>query len=426
MRVYPDAIEIVHGDGDKETFNIGTQSESARQRYRKINKRLEKGFLDNLITRLRDETTDTDISLNQQYQNLIDDIIGGIDGEKGRSVTGLTVLQLTIKSICPEQSIRLHKGSQSESDFGWVEGISMRSIDTEHITPLLRNHGLLHLNSYGVMMTRSLAENYPYGRLYNANVRGVRPWAELVEAIERDPELTPQEGLKYILDRLIERQELRGAIYEDTMEAVETFLSKSPSRENIQTVVESHMQSSARLFEIAIHSMVQCCDDIGVIDGSLHPLMQMRSADKKHGNVGDIEVERDDGSIKTAWDAKMGRSSIYNSLTTLDEKLSANPRISRVAYVIDDSPTYSEQVKEEQRRLESEYDVTIDILSFNDFTSKWLDELNTQLADSKNWLTAYSETICQRRRDRAPVDEPTEEWANSLKNVVEHHMWRVK
>jgi len=82
-------------------------------------------------------------------------------------------IQLTIKSISPEQSIRLHKGSSSTS-FSWKEGISMRVLDKNYITPLLRKYKLLRLNADGFMMTRTLAENYPYSQVYKAAIRGAK------------------------------------------------------------------------------------------------------------------------------------------------------------------------------------------------------------------------------------------------------------
>ena len=81
-------------------------------------------------------------------------------------------MQLVIKSIIPEQSIRLHKGAVKKGTFSWVDGISMRTIDSNYITPFLREESLLNINKYGIMMTRSLAENYPYSKVYKAEMKG--------------------------------------------------------------------------------------------------------------------------------------------------------------------------------------------------------------------------------------------------------------
>ena len=60
----------------------------------------------------------------------------------------------------------------------------MRSIDTEYITPVLREEGLVKLNSFGFMMTRTLAENYPYTKVYKAAMRGARAeWIAIVDGV---------------------------------------------------------------------------------------------------------------------------------------------------------------------------------------------------------------------------------------------------
>ena len=109
----------------------------------------------------------------------------------------------TILNLASEQNIKLHKGSSNRASFSWVEGISMRSLDKNHVTPTLRKFDLLRLNQDGFMMTRSLAENYPYTSLYKANLRGARKeWMSIVEDLEEGAS-APLETLKYLLSRLI-------------------------------------------------------------------------------------------------------------------------------------------------------------------------------------------------------------------------------
>lgn len=114
----------------------------------------------------------------------------------GRAIVGLTVLQLTIKVLEPKQSIRLHKCGNA--DFSWSDGVTMRTFDANYIEPVLREFGLLYINKYGVFMTRSLAENYPYTQFYKAAIRGGKEyWLLLVNEIEED-KLDSSIALKYI------------------------------------------------------------------------------------------------------------------------------------------------------------------------------------------------------------------------------------
>ncbi len=79
----------------------------------------------------------------------------------------------------------------------------MRSLDKQYITPVLRTYELLRLNADGFMMTRSLAENYPYSTVYKANMRGARSeWVSLVEATEKD-EVAADVALRYLLSQLL-------------------------------------------------------------------------------------------------------------------------------------------------------------------------------------------------------------------------------
>ena len=55
----------------------------------------------------------------------------------------------------------------------------MRTLDASYSTPFLREYGLLNVNKYGVFMTRSLAENYPYSSFYKAEMRG--PFEEWID-----------------------------------------------------------------------------------------------------------------------------------------------------------------------------------------------------------------------------------------------------
>ena len=81
----------------------------------------------------------------------MDKLIESVTSEVGRALVGLTILQLCIKSIEPEQNIRLHKGSTNTREFSWRDEISMRSLEKKYITPVLREYELLRLNADGFM-----------------------------------------------------------------------------------------------------------------------------------------------------------------------------------------------------------------------------------------------------------------------------------
>ena len=83
----------------------------------------------------------------------------------------------------------------------------MRVLDKCFITPSLRHHGLLRLNADGFMMTRSLAENYPYTKLYKAMLRGGKTqWMEIVDQLELGL-LDPEAALRQLVILMINRSE---------------------------------------------------------------------------------------------------------------------------------------------------------------------------------------------------------------------------
>ena len=73
---------------------------------------------------------------------------------------------------------------------------------------------------------------------------------------------------------------------------------------------------SARVFEIAMHAFFQVLQDKNVFEGVLKPLCQMRSANKKHGNIGDIEIVKKHGGLEIleSWDAKYGKPYLRDEL----------------------------------------------------------------------------------------------------------------
>lgn len=162
LRVYAGRSELVEADGDITTFVEGPVSPAAISRLQVIRAALEAGFLLKEIETCRDKPETLDFSsLTDEQKAVIFALVNSMTSEVGRAIIGLAVLQLTVKSICPEQNIRLHKAG-NRGDFGWKDGIPMRPLDATFITPALRQYDLLKLNAFGFMMTRTLAENYPY------------------------------------------------------------------------------------------------------------------------------------------------------------------------------------------------------------------------------------------------------------------------
>jgi hypothetical protein len=173
--------------------------------------------------------------------------------------------------------------------------------------------------------------------------------------------------------------------------------------------------------EIAMHSMYQALTELDVLDGyDLLPLSQMRSANKKHGNVGDIELSVN-GQIAMAWDAKYGKNYLRDEIEELADKLEKHTEVEIAGFITSETPSRLEELSERISEIETEFGLELVIESFE----RWV-ERNYTLAEnhgvsranlSSAWLTAYTESLSQKRRHIAPIDEPSQLWLSDLLKI---------
>ena len=417
LDVYENRYELHQEDGTTVYYQ-GFQNEAAQQRYALINHELEKGYLDKKIASV--PTKDfSDLSLDNQI--LLRNMVDGITSEVGRGLVALTCLQLTIKSIAPEQSVRLHKGSTTRGKFSWVDGISMRSLDKKYNTPFLRKYGLLNLNNDGAFMTRSLAENYPYSKLYKAEMRGpFDQWIAIIDAIESRT-LPAELGLCYMIALLQNRSDTFKKHADTACSLAKKHEGKTFS--DIKALITSFFNNtdySARAFEVTMHAFFQAMDESHFLgDADVVPISQMRSANKKHGNVGDIELTENSVIIES-WDAKYGKPYLRDELEELRDKLITHPDVKLAGFVCDGTVDLRRDIVNRVRELELETGTEIHLFSFDEWISFEIAQLNdtqkNQLA--YRWLIAVVESFAQKRLEIAPIDEPCDQWINDLIEIL--------
>lgn len=413
LDVYIDRYELYLETGNK-VYRQGIQNKDTKDRYQKIIDSFTAGFLDKKYAELsKANFANLDAGCEGKLRSMVD----GVTSEVGRALVGLTCLQLAIKCIAPEQNIRLHKGSTSSRSFSWEEGISMRSLDKRFNTPFLRKNGLLKVNGDGVFMTRSLAENYPYSRLYKAEMRGpFTQWMAIVDAIEENV-LDPNTGLSYILSLLKNRSDTFIQDSQTVCELLQEF--SSDSFEDIKNFIISFYNEthySARAFEISIHALYQAMDELNLLEGrKLIAISQMRSANKKHGNVGDIEL-MEDGMIVTAWDAKYGKPYLREELDELREKLLQHPEVRKAGFICNSDIDLREDICKRKKEIADETGTEIEIIEFDKFIDAEIVNLESAHRQKLGfrWLTALVESFAQRRLEIAPIDEPCDAWVTDL------------
>lgn len=428
LRVFEDRSELHLADGKSLRFAEGRMTPEAKERYVKINSALQAGFLKEEI-RLCLEKPDELVldQLTEAQHEIIESLVSSVTSEVGRAVLGLSFLQLTIKAIEPRQSIRLHKGGQSNKDFSWADGLSMRSIDKNYITPVLRSHNLLKLNADGFMMTRTLAENYPYSRFYKAKIKGSRDtWVELVEALEHpDSPMHARAGLQLLISRLLNNAENFNQLADQVVTVVNQMTSQLPLHQVTRLIKQHWVVSTcaARIMEISMHAFMQALQELHVFDYDLEPLSQMRSANKKHGNIGDIELF-ENKLIVESWDAKFGKDYLYDELNELDDKLDYHPNVQLAGFVTSGQPDMREEIILKIKDLSELHAVDVQIFSFDEWvdyqlTRFGLDDDTTEINKlSEKWLFAYTETLALRRPELAPIDEPCHQWLSSWADIL--------
>jgi hypothetical protein len=428
LRVYTNRSELVLPDGTIQYFQEGGMSQAAKTRYKKIAAELSGGYLERQILFCRDFSSNLDfLPLIPAHKHLLDRLVQSVTSEVGRALVGLSILQLCVKAIEAEQSIRLHKGSTATRDFSWCDGISMRSLDRQYITPVLRKHELLRLNADGFMMTRSLAENYPYSSVYKANIRGARSeWISLVEAIEKD-EIVSELALRYLLSQLLNQADNFRRLASQTIDNLASFLGATIIDKGISlSLILRHINLSdyaARLMEIAMHSLMQAMQEYQVFPNNLlKPLSQMRSANKKHGNIGDIEL-LEDRQIVEAWDAKYGKSYLRDEIEELSEKLEIHPAVKKAGFVTSLEAERIDELVPRCHEIEEIFGISLEIITFEEwvelqFSRTLTEEVATEQELASAWLIAYTESLAQQRREIAPIDEPCYQWLLKLNETL--------
>lgn len=422
LSVYLNRSEL-HSESEVKIFREGRQGKEAQQRYNKIATELDNGFLEKRFERTNDSEADTSHLLSDENKKLLRHLISGITSEVGRALIEVAFLQITIKCIAPEQSIRLHKSAKSGKSFSWVDGVSMRTLDSTYIQRFLHEYHLLDMNKYGAFMTRSLAENYPYTRLYKARLRGpFAEWIDIVDALENGT-LPPDPALGFLMILLKNRSDTFNASVRDALNLCKRH--DHDSFDEVKCLLEEFFNKtkySARAFEVVMHCFMQAMQENRLLgDYELVPLSQMRSANKKHGNVGDIEL-KDGGIIVESWDAKYGKPYLRDELEELYDKIELHPGVVTAGFVVNSQPDLRDDIKKRIDEIQDSAGVNIYILSFEEWI-EFILRSNCVTSDQReelasHWLNAVVSSFGQLRPELATIDEPCDEWITDLIRIL--------
>ncbi len=108
-----------------------------------------------------------------------------VNATKQKGVYTVLITLLVHKILYPNQDIRYHQSNMKG-------GFSGRTIDTQYITPTLKELGLSSMAESG-WLTRSLEQPYPYTLDYNGKINNKivkEAFLQLVDLVEKEPQIT--------------------------------------------------------------------------------------------------------------------------------------------------------------------------------------------------------------------------------------------
>lgn len=418
--------------GNVYEYPFGTRNDETHQQYQRVRQALEDDQFRRYLREAKNLHDDDIPDLSEENQQLLDDVVMGIHGD-GRGIARVCCVQLFVKTVEPRLSARLHKGSNNPSNFSWVHGWSLRSLDDSFgekaIGVELDDRNLLLSNTRGGgVMTRALAQSEPYTPLFGMALAGPREsWLEVVERLESG-DIDAEAGLLYFLKRLFDEREVIEEGVSEALAAVELFEDTDPSIGDVEQLLLDHMEQAdrqAKLLEVATHSLMQAVEDADGLPGALKRLEELTAANRRGGtstreaeDVGDIEIEDpEDESLLHTWDAKyidVERS----ELSGLIEKLRNNPTVERSGFVAVNRPGVDDDAAELEDEITDEFGIDVAYRSLTEFRDDYVDNEEVSI-EPRDWLVAYVETLGRQRMDRALVRQSPVTWLEALVDLIE-------
>lgn len=254
----------------------------------------------------------------KNYLNILGD---KIESQKG--VYTVLITLSTHKIFNPKQDIRNHQT-------GLNNGFSGRSIDTQFITPTLKELGLTSMSESG-WLTRSLEQPYPYNRNYNGKIsnKDVREsFLEIVDYINSNPD-GPKTVLKYLLYRSIQIRE-KNVIVLNPLTNPEK-ITVSILINSLSTYFNTNYSTSggSKIPVITYYSIYQLLlQEVKRYDGYfLDKLGSHTTSDRTSKSSGDIEIKDKHGNVFESLEIKYDVEIDTHIIRRVKEKiLKFNPK----------------------------------------------------------------------------------------------------
>jgi hypothetical protein len=93
-------------------------------------------------------------------------------------------------------------------------------------------------------------------------------------------------------------------------------------------------------------------------------------------------------------------------------------------FIIDVYPSCGyDELKPRYEEIEEIYGISLEVLTFEEWIEEQFEHALTEETVSEQelavaWMTAYTESLAQQRREIAPIDEPCYQWLLTLKEIL--------
>lgn len=223
-------------------------------------------------------------NIDTKTQDYIKSIGKNIKSQKG--VFTVLITLLTHKIIDPEQDVRSHQS-------GMKGGFSGRSIDTQFITPTLKELGLPSMAESG-WLTRSLEQPYPYTLSYNGKISNKivkEAFLNILDVVEKKPKTTTN-ILRLLLSEAIQIQK------NSIVKIIPLKDSEKLSIQTIHVALSEHFYTKyktsggSKLPVLALFAVYKSLiSEVGRYKNcTLVPLGSHTASDRTSKTAGDIEI----------------------------------------------------------------------------------------------------------------------------------------
>lgn len=266
------------------------------------------------------------------------------NSENFLGVLNVTITSLTEKSVNPTQDIRKHQAKMEG-------GYSGRTLDTRTIAPWLKSKKLKSMVESG-WLTRSLEQDSPYTLDYKGAIRNKdvkMAFLQLLDSVQNG-KVGVIECLKYLIQLLIIQRE---------QNKVEINPLSKKSKYSISEIVDlltkhfakTNQVGTARLPVLAIYSVYQIItkEIERYKEKFLQPLGSHTSADLRSGDIGDIQINNEEGKPFEGVEVKYGKIIDHVLIEDAFEKIKPHP-VNRY-YLLSTEITTGEELEKIQKTI---------------------------------------------------------------------------